>query len=280
MKSSIFKSKWFSSYAFRAIDSAIHCDTEDAISQEGQLMSELVIQLLELQKDGSLFNEGLYNFYAFCQQKLFLSHSQILQDLWVLYMLKEKEAGYFVEFGACDGLNMSNTLLLEERYNWNGILAEPNPIWHEQLKRNRRAHISTKCIAANSVERIAFLSTPAMPELSRIEEIIPDDIHERNGNRLTSEQLFVETISLNELLEAHGAPRVIDYLSVDTEGSEFEILQNFDFSKYVVNLITVEHAGETEKRNKIKELLEEKGFVRWRPELTRWDDWYLNKAIE
>lgn len=277
MSESIFKSKWFSDFALRAISGAIHNNKEDAIALEGQLMSEFAIQLLNMQKEGTLFNEGLYNFYSFCQSRLFLSHSQILQDLWVLYMLKEKENGFFVEFGACNGISMSNTLLLEERYNWNGILAEPNPLWHEELFSRRKSRISTKCVSAKSGEIADFLSTPKMPELSRMKNVIPDDVHEKNGNRSLTEQIEVATISLNDLLMEHDAPNFIDYLSIDTEGSELEILESFDFSKFTVNLITVEHAGEISKRAKIKELLESKGFFRWRPEITRWDDWYINK---
>ena len=70
-------------------------------------------------------------------------------------------------------------------------------------------------------------------------------------------------------------PDVIDYLSIDTEGSELEILQTFDFDAYKFRLITVEHAGEKEKREKICSLLESKGYNRWLPILSRWDDWYI-----
>ncbi|WP_323813312.1 FkbM family methyltransferase [Cellvibrio sp. NN19] len=277
MADSIFKSKWFSEFSMRALKSAIHDSAENAIALEGPLMSELVLQLLSMQKNKTLFNEGLYKFYSFCQPKLFLSHSQILQDLWVLYMLKEKENGYFVEFGACDGLSMSNTLLLEQRYNWKGILAEPNPIWHEQLLKSRKASICKKCVSSSSGEIISFLSTPNEPELSRIEKIIPNDIHEKNGNRDLTDRIDVETISLNDLLDQYNAPSYIDYLSIDTEGSELEILKSFDFSRHQIQLISIEHAGDTEKRVEIKNILEGNGYTRWRPELSRWDDWFFKQ---
>jgi hypothetical protein len=58
---------------------------------------------------------------------------QIFQDLWVLWETRGKTNGFFVEFGAADGVNLSNTFLLEDKYNWKGILAEPMPGWHSQL---------------------------------------------------------------------------------------------------------------------------------------------------
>src|SRR5262249_12101999 len=68
------------------------------------------------------------------------------QDLWVLHETRHKIDGYFVEFGAADGASGSNTLLLERDFDWRGILAEPNPVWHDDLKRNRKAAIDTRCV--------------------------------------------------------------------------------------------------------------------------------------
>ena len=56
------------------------------------------------------------------------SRSQILQDIWVTYKLGEKRGGYFVEFGASDGIEISNTFMLSERYDWRGALQKPIPI--------------------------------------------------------------------------------------------------------------------------------------------------------
>lgn len=190
-------------------------------------------------------------------------------------MLDSKRDGYFVEFGACDGHLLSNTRLLEQSYRWRGLLAEPNPVWHDALRKNRHVGISTDCVAARSGETVDFISTDKMPELSRMAEIVPKDIHERNGNRDQQTLYQVNTISLNDLLETHQAPDVIDYLSVDTEGSEYEILKNTDFKRYRFKLITVEHAGETEKRDAIFSLLNGHGYQRRLMNMSRWDDWYV-----
>ena len=89
----------------------------------------------------------------------------------------------------------------------------------------------------------------------------------------------VTTIALNDLLEAHAAPRVIDYMSVDTEGSEYRILKAFDFSKYDVRMMTVEHNFCEPDRENIRVLLAVNGFTRVFTELSKWDDWYVKDAL-
>ena len=65
------------------------------------------------------------------------SQSQIRQDLFVLNELDFKKFGFFVDFGATDGIGFNNSFLLEEKYNWQGILAEPSKKWHKDLFLNR-----------------------------------------------------------------------------------------------------------------------------------------------
>lgn len=270
----LFNEPWFQGSLFEELYHALNGTEQDQLEVEGRIMSSFILKLLEFQKDGELFNPGLYDFYAFCQKKMHKTQSQILQDLWVLYMLKEKTGGFFVEFGACDGLSMSNTSYLEHDYGWTGILSEPDFHWHDALRVNRSCVIDTRCVADVSGNTAEFLSVPEELELSRMKEIVPNDVHERSGHRAKAEEFSVETVSLNDLLQQNNAPREIDYMSIDTEGSEYEILKNFDFDRYSVSLFTIEHAGEEQKREKIRALMEDRGYARWRTELSRWDDWY------
>src|ERR1700712_647598 len=93
--------------------------------------------------------------YSFCMRSR--SRSQILQDLWVCFELNGKKGGFFVEFGATNGLLNSNTWLLETAFDWNGILAEPNPFWHAELAVNRRVAIEHKCVSSISGSNVAFV---------------------------------------------------------------------------------------------------------------------------
>ena len=182
--------------------------------------------------------------------------AQLDQDLFVLFELGEKRDGYFVEFGACDGVTLSNSLLLEREYGWTGVVSEPNPRWHSALKANRKCEIDLRCVMAKSGATEPFRAT-AVAELGGAVRTLAID-----GNTPDRDMhvvIDVPTISLNDLLREHRAPRTIDLLSVDTEGSEMEILSAFDWDAYDVRIVTVEH-NFTPARDQLRALLESKGF--------------------
>ena len=201
------------------------------------------------------------------------SKSQLRQDLFVLSQLNFKKGGYFVEFGATDGVNLSNSYLMEKEFGWNGILAEPAKCWHVELKKNRNCSIETDCVWKDSVSKLTF-NEVSVAELSTIDNYSSDDMHRtlrENGNKYD-----VESISLNDLLKKHNAPTRIDYLSIDTEGSEFDILNNFDFSKHSFNVITCEH-NYTPMRDELYKLLTKQGYNRVYQNLSLFDDWYIKQ---
>jgi hypothetical protein len=201
------------------------------------------------------------------------SKSQLRQDLFVLSALNFKKGGFFVEFGATDGLTLSNTFLLESDFQWSGILAEPARCWREALIKNRpKAILDFSCIWKESGVDLEFVET-AQPELSTIETFREGDLHRKS--RRESKTYQVKTMSMLDLLNTHSAPKYIDYLSLDTEGSEYEILSAFDFDSYEIGIITVEH-NNTLNRERIFELLSNLGYVRKFSDLTKFDDWYVH----
>ncbi len=204
------------------------------------------------------------------------SHAQIMQDLWVTFETDGAREGFFVEFGATDGRTNSNTCLLEQQYGWSGILAEPNPIWHASLHGNRACRIDHRCVAARSGQAIEFLATDN-PELSTIATYAANDHFA--SVRSVAPRIVVETLSLNDLLIRHEAPKRIDYMSVDTEGSEFEILSAFDFSRYDVRLFSIEH-NNTDQEERLDGLMAANGYTRKFPEFSQWDAWYVKSEPE
>ncbi|MEE7448422.1 methyltransferase [Methylobacterium radiotolerans] len=214
-------------------------------------------------------------FLSFAAKMALFSNSQLLQDLWVLYELKEKRNGYFVEFGACDGVSLSNTLLLEKTFGWQGALAEPARAWHAALYSNRSCYISDHCVYRTDGVEVLFNETD-IGELSAVEDFSDGDFHA--GFRQQGVQYPVRTISLNRLLSEAGAPRRIDYMSVDVEGGEFDVLQSLDFSRHDIALISVEH-NFADTREKIFDLLTGLGYRRRFQQLSMFDDWYVRPDL-
>jgi len=204
------------------------------------------------------------------------SKAQLKQDLFVLLATGFKRGGYFVEFGATNGVDLSNTYLLEKSYDWSGVLAEPAKVWQKPLKENRNCSLEFDCVWKKSGQTLAFKSA-AQGEFSTIEKYSDSDEHAED--RESGEVYDVTTISLADMLIKHNAPEVIDYLSIDTEGSELDILSALDFSIYKIAIIYVEHNYNAEKRSGIYALLSEQGYKRRYSNFSKWDDWYYRDDL-
>ena len=200
-----------------------------------------------------------------------LSQAQIRQDLFVLSELGFKRGGFFVEFGAASGKELSNTWLLEKHFGWTGVLAEPAKCWHQRLAANRTCAIEQRCVWKSTGDSLDFAEA-SEEEISTLSSFKGGDQHA--ASRRSSRHYQVETISLNDLMAEHKAPDSPDYLSIDTEGSELEILQAFDFKRYPFKVITCEH-NFTPLRGEIHALLVAAGYVRKYENLSDFDDWYV-----
>lgn len=200
------------------------------------------------------------------------SNSSNLQDLFVLSQLNFKKNGYFVEFGVIDGIVGSNTLLLEKEYGWDGIVVEPSREF-EKVKKNRKCIKDNRCIYNKSGQFISFTETDEKG-LSTISAFKSSDYHYKSRKKNYLEYK-VETITLNLLLEENASPSIIDYLSIDTEGSEFLILSAFNFDKYSFKIISVEHNYQNQ-RTKLYDLLTKNGYKRVFEGISDIEDWYIN----
>jgi FkbM family methyltransferase len=148
--------------------------------------------------------------------------SQAGQDKWVIDFFKEKRDGYFVDIGAYDGLEISNTYVLEKELGWDGVCIEPSIRMFKKLRNNRGCKLVNRA-AYNRNEIVSF-----------------DDIGV--SSLITNIGKYkVGANTMGVILAEVNAPSVIDYVSLDTEGSEYEILQGFPFDRYEVILWTVEH---------------------------------------
>lgn len=246
-------------------------------NQKAKIEVELCLEkILSIISHSTSSNKNKLNFEAFlhfCSDKVLKSKSQIFQDLFILYWFNGKKNGFFVDFGATNGVDLSNTFLLEKEYNWQGILVEPGKIWQTDLKKNRNCLIDTRCIWSSTGDILEFNKTQ-VAELSTVTSFSDHDFLSKQ--RVSNSKYEVATISLNNLLSFYNAPRYIDYLSIDTEGSEYQIMKAFDFDNYDIKIITVEH-NFTPQRLLIFNLLTEKGYKRIFEKVSLFDDWYVKE---
>jgi FkbM family methyltransferase len=200
--------------------------------------------------------------------------SQIFQDVFVLWALGDKRDGYFVEIGVGDGRALSNTHMLEKTYGWRGLLAEPNPAFQDRIRAQRTAVLDTRAVYATSGQTLDFSAFGVGGELSGLTQ----DLRPR-ADAAEEKTIQVETVSLMDLLDQHNAPTTIDYLSVDTEGSEFEILKTLDTRRYLPLTLTVEHNFDVRTLAALKALLEPMGYRQVLAEFSRFDVWYVHESI-
>lgn len=200
--------------------------------------------------------------------------SQLGHELWVLEKSSYKRGGFFVEFGATNGILLSNTYLLEQGFGWNGLCAEPNPVFFEELRKNRLCTVSNACIGATTGEKIEFIFADVFGGMAR--DVACDQHEERRvAYKSLGNTAEITTISLHDFLKFHKAPTTIDFISIDTEGSEFSILETFPFEQWDVRMLTIEH-NFTDQRQKIRSLLEAQGYL---CQEAQWDDWYYKPVL-
>tara|TARA_Y100000996_G_scaffold411071_1_gene394543 strand:- start:533 stop:1303 length:771 start_codon:yes stop_codon:yes gene_type:complete len=211
-------------------------------------------------------SKNFENFLLYISKNGSLSKAQLFQDLLVDFFLN-KEKGYFCEVGACDGLVHSNTYFLEKNKKWSGILCEPASFWIEKLKTNRPGSI----IETSPVFSISGININFKEQKGGRSFI---DTSNKNRNEDTKK---LNTISLNDLFTKNNV-KEIDYLSIDTEGTEFEILKSLNFEIYRPKLITIEH-NYKDYRKKIFNFLQKKKYKRIFKSVSRFDDWYLDNLF-
>jgi FkbM family methyltransferase len=201
-----------------------------------------------------------------------LCKSQFAQDLHVIEnVYKNKENGYFVEVGAYDGVSMSNSYLLEYKYNWKGICIECNPLHFSNLTKNRPNCINYDFAVYNEDDKIMSFINDDDGGCSGFVET------NSHTHILTKDIITVKTKKLTTILEMTNSPNFIEFLSLDTEGSEYEILKEHDFEKYIFGYICVEHNHIQSNRTKIRELLESKGYIFVRENYV--DDDYIHSSV-
>ena len=147
-------------------------------------------------------------------------------------LFNHKEKGFFIELGANDGLTQSNTAFLEKIRRWTGVLIEPSKKGYELCLQNRPNSICFNCACVSN--EYSGDSVDGDFEHNNLMASI-------NGERLRSCALTqVKAITLEKILDSLTFTQNIDFLSLDTEGYELNILQGLNLDKYRPNYLLIE----------------------------------------
>jgi FkbM family methyltransferase len=186
------------------------------------------------------------------------------QDLLVLELLGGRRDGTFVDIGANDGVSISNTLHLEREFGWSGLAIEPLPSIYEKLTQARKCHTLNACVSDKAGQALFTEVVGGVNMYSglsgkmdrRHRRRIDRSIH-RSG-RGSVREIQVECVRWADAL-ARFSIREVDFLSLDTEGGELDILRTINFDSTPVRVISVENNYYT---HDYAQLLEPKGFRR------------------
>jgi len=188
--------------------------------------------------------------------------SQYQQDVFLNKIIfGNKKNGFFVDIGAHDGVTISNSLFFEKFNGWEGVCVEPNPSVFAKLSANRKSTNVNACVGSGN-KKVSFTQIEGDAEmLSGITENyhekhlqrIDDNISATGGKRT---EIEVDMVTLDSIGAVKN--RKIDFISIDTEGNEFEILKSIDFQKLDVAALTIENNYRDER---IKDYLKSVGFI-------------------
>lgn len=193
------------------------------------------------------------------------------QDKWVIFTaLPFKRRGYFLDLAAADGVTHSNTYALEKLFGWQGICVEPNPEFLPTLTKRRNCIVDAS-VVSDRRERIKFRVDNG--QLGGIVAEDTDNSHGVRGEGLSSAQIMtLDAVPLAEVLERHRAPRIIDYFSLDVEGSEERVIRSIDFRRYTFRCLTIERPTP-----KVNDILFNNDYLFVRNQ--RFDSFYIHASL-
>ena len=170
-----------------------------------------------------------------------MSNKYVYQNSYTSQILHHKQNGFFVEAGAADGKTHSNTLYLELKRSWTGVLIEPNPIHCRKIPRIRKKAFSiNSCLSLHRrSENVAFKVTGLFGGIvGKIDYF--ELLYVKKLQYYKTEHVHLQCFTLYSLLLAVGQTEV-DYFSLDVEGSELDILLTIPFSKVKIDVISVKY---------------------------------------
>lgn len=183
--------------------------------------------------------------------------SQYQQDQFLDKILfNKKKNGFFIDIGAHDGVTISNSLFFEKYRDWKGICIEPNPVVYNQLQKNRSSVNLNVCIG-NSNKIVNFTQILGYSEMlsgvtstydKRHLDRINSEVSQKGGEIKSIDVQMLRLDAIEGILD-----KKIDFVSIDTEGNEIDIIKSIDFEKIFIKVLVVENNyNDTDLANLLK----------------------------
>jgi FkbM family methyltransferase len=205
--------------------------------------------------------------------------SQLGQDVFVLGL--QGPGGYFLDIGAASPEYLSNTFVLERSYGWSGIVVEPDPTFADLQRRARGADSRSVVFETALGEADGEALLVRATELSTLSTQL-DNVDGYSAARLeAAEKGDVVSVQLNRpatVLAKAIAPSVIDFLSLDVEGSELTVLRNFPFDSYRIRSACIEHNGRSDLPEMVG-IMRDHGLVRVLEGFSGVDAWFVEQSL-
>jgi FkbM family methyltransferase len=181
------------------------------------------------------------------------------EDRWLEAYFKG-EPGFFVEVGAYDGIVLSNTYFLES-IGWSGILIEPDPAKAARCRANRPKARVYECaaVASDATKSITFNVVEGGEVYSAAGELTELQQKRLQGWGLTPKPMTVAARTLDSMLAEVAPPRV-DFVSIDVEGGEVDVLRGFDLARWRPRVVMVE-VNSRVRSTGVREAFTRQGYV-------------------
>jgi len=174
-------------------------------------------------------------------------HSQDGQDKYLeTNIFKGLKNGFFVDVGAHDGISINNTLYFERYNGWTGINIEPIETVYNKLVVNRPFCININCAVSNTDGNSEFILNKGYTEMISGLKNSYDERHmsrlkkENNMTDSTTEIITVCTKKLETIFNEKNIKHV-NYISIDVEGGEFDVIKSINFDKVFIDVIGFEN---------------------------------------
>jgi FkbM family methyltransferase len=202
-------------------------------------------------------------------------YSQFGEDELLFKIFQEKSNGFCIEVGANNGIDDSTSLFFE-KLGWKCILVEPNPVLCRQLRDVRHALIY-ECAVSNENTTVTLHVVEGTPRSHGMSTISTDAIvHERiKKHGFVSVPVRVQTMTLNQILDDARVDAGIDFVSIDVEGHELEVLRGFSIEKWRPTIMLIEDNSNF-VNTAVGDYLKRFGYVKFKR--TGVNDWYAHRS--